>query len=142
MKNLIILTALLLTSKAYTVDHWGKPVTLKSPITVEEAIKSFSNKDKKQVLLTAKVKKVCKKKGCWMSLVTKDKAIRVTFKDYVFFVPFRLQNKDVLVQGELIQYDMDVKEAKHYAEDAGENSDHINKAVKEYRIVATGVKLK
>ncbi len=76
-----------------------------------------------------------------MVLETEKKAIRVTFKDYSFFVPYKLQNKDVLVQGELTEHEMDVKEAKHYAEDAGEKSDHITKAVKEYRMVATGVTL-
>jgi hypothetical protein len=122
-------------------ESWGEKITLSSPSTIESAISSLSSKKENEILVKAIVKKVCEKKGCWMTLKSSNKDIRVTFKNYDFFVPLKLQNKEVLVQGKITEHTMNVKEAKHYAEDAGSKSDHITKPVKEYRIVASGISL-
>ena len=118
---------------------WGEDFSYESPVKLENAVKSLS---KKPVIVSAKVGKVCQKKGCWMTLENQQKEIRVTFDDYSFFVPVSLIGKNVIVKGTISEYKMDVKEARHYAEDEGQKDvSHITKPVKEYRIVAKGVKL-
>ncbi|MBT3584795.1 MAG: DUF4920 domain-containing protein [Halobacteriovoraceae bacterium] len=151
MKAILFCIALFLGTNAHasgTKDNFGKLVDKKatsfgSPITLKKAIplkEAVSAKKAGQLLVTAKVGKVCESKGCWMSLESTDKSVRVTFKDYKFFVPMSLVGKKVLVQGVLSPYKMSIKEAKHYASDAGKDPSKIKKAVLEYRMVATGVK--
>lgn len=119
--------------------QFGKAFTETKAIGVKEAIAAFV--PDKPVVVQAKVTKVCQKKGCWMQLKSAEKDVRVTFENYGFFVPASLENKTVLVKGRLVEHKMSVREAKHYAEDAGEDSSKVTEAKKEYRIVASGVKL-
>ncbi|MEM6643790.1 MAG: DUF4920 domain-containing protein [Bacteroidota bacterium] len=64
---------------------------------------------------------VCQKKGCWMTLKNEaNQTIRVTFKDYGFFVPVDISGKEVIVEG-LAQVEVIPEaDARHYAEDAGQ----------------------
>jgi hypothetical protein len=116
---------------------YGKKITLKNPLTLKQAT-SVKNTDK-QVLVKAKVGKVCKKKGCWMILESKEKEIRVTFKDYSFFVPMGLIGKDVLIQGQMIEKKMSLEETKHFVADEGGDTSKITKGRSEFRILASGV---
>jgi hypothetical protein len=127
--------------KSEEKSEWGSPITMKKSTSIDEAMKNFDSKNKSEILVEAKVDKVCKKKGCWMVLKSKDKNVRVTFKDYGFFVPSKLFDKKVLVQGKLIEHEMDLAEAKHFASDAGEDPKRIKSPVKEFRMVSSGVKL-
>ena len=117
---------------------YGMILNKKKSVTLVEAIKHIRNVD---VSVVAKVEKVCEKKGCWMSLVdtSNKKKVRVTFKDYGFFVPLSLVGKKVKVQGMIKKYKMSRKEADHYAEDAGLKKYQGN--LVEYRMIATGVEL-
>ena len=58
----------------------------------------------------------------------------------VFFVPVHLAGKEVLVKGKISKHAMSLKEARHYAEDAGKDPSKIKAPQVEYRIVASGVR--
>ena len=119
--------------------EYGSKITMKNAIPLKQAIKE----KKKNVLIKAKVGKVCEAKGCWMVLESKDSDVRVTFKDYSFFVPLSLIGKNVLVQGELKSHTMSKNEARHMAKDAGKSQEEILKIVSpvtEYRMIASGIK--
>jgi len=61
----------------------GAPV-----VQLGTALQSVDEYMHRIVALEGKVAKVCQAKGCWMELVAgDDRVIRVTFKDYAFFVP-------------------------------------------------------
>jgi len=69
--------------------------------------------------------------------------VRVTFKDYAFFVSEELVGKRVLAQGMMFEKTMSVSEARHYAQDAGmpkEEIEKITEPVQEFRFVASAVK--
>ena len=146
-KALITLTILvpLVSNAADKKTEFGARITATNSITIEQAISALAKKKSsdatEKVLLTATVSKVCKKKGCWMTLKNDKGDLRVTFKDYDFFVPFKLVGQKVLVEGELKQKKMTLKETKHFAKDAGEDDSKITTAKTEYRIIASGVKL-
>ena len=53
-----------------------------------------------------------------MNLESDSGDVRVTFKDYGFFVPMSLVGKKVFVRGSFKKHMMSVEEAKHFAEDA------------------------
>jgi hypothetical protein len=138
MKILALIT-FLLTFNLFAMDKYGENLTSRESISLDKAILSHSNGSK--VLVKAKVGKVCKSKGCWMSLNGDNDQYRVTFKDYKFFVPMTLIGKTVLVEGIIIKKKMSLQETKHYIEDEGGDSSKITEAKTEYRLVASGVEV-
>lgn len=93
--------------------------------------------------ISGTVTEVCPAKGCWMMLADGDQQIRVTFKDYGFFVPSSLKGKTVVLQGVLQQVIVPEADRKHYAEDAGASEEELAQITgdaTEYSFEATGVK--
>uniref|UniRef100_UPI0035622737 DUF4920 domain-containing protein n=1 Tax=Seonamhaeicola sp. TaxID=1912245 RepID=UPI0035622737 len=89
------------------------------------------------------VLKVCKAKGCWMTLDLGDgNEAMVKFKDYGFFVPKDIAGKDVVVNGKAYVKEVPVDELQHYAEDAGKSAEEIaaiTKPKKTFSFEADGV---
>ena len=128
-------------SKEITV--FGKEITLKSKNNLAEIIKNYKSYKDKTVLVGGVVEKVCIKKGCWMNLKDGDKNVRVTFKDYGFFVPKDLLNKVVEVEGVLVKKIETQSQTRHYLEDEGKSKKEIEKITGDrvvYHFVANGVK--
>jgi hypothetical protein len=76
--------------------------------------------------LKGEIAEVCLEKGCWMTVATGDgQTIRVTFKDYGFFVPKDAAGKKTVIEGEAKMETVDVATLKHYAEDAGKSAAEI-----------------
>ena len=72
------------------------------------------------------VTSVCQNKGCWMKLdAGNGETMRVTFKDYGFFVPKDLSGKNVVVQGVAEVKEISVEDQRHFAEDAGKSKEEI-----------------
>lgn len=94
---------------------------------------------------TAKVKEVCKAKGCWMKLELENgEEAMVRFKDYGFFMPLDIAGKQVIVKGLAFVEAMRVDDQKHYAEDAGASKEEIAKIIsakRTYGFEADGVLL-
>jgi len=70
--------------------------------------------------------------------------VRITFKDYSFFVPPNIQNRSALVQGKLIKQSTSQAQRRHFLEDAGASAGEIAKVIGsrvEWSFVATGVTL-
>lgn len=79
---------------------------------VETTSKSFK--------VSGTIEEVCQMKGCWMTLKNESgSTIRVTFKDYGFFVPKDISGKSVIIEGEGVKEVLDEDVAKHYADDSG-----------------------
>ncbi len=93
--------------------------------------------------VTGIVEDVCQAKGCWMKITTENgHSMRVTFKDYAFFVPKDIAGKRVTFEGIASKKETSVAELKHYAQDAGEPEADIAKISKpEYELTfeASGV---
>jgi hypothetical protein len=71
--------------------------------------------------------------------------MRVTFKDYGFFVPLDAAGKTVIMEGKAYYDTTSVDMLRHYAEDAGESPEEIEKITEpklELAFEATGVLLK
>ena len=122
---------------------FGKPITLAESIELNSAINSFDKHQGKDILVRGKVNKVCKKKGCWMQVESANGDVRVTFRDYAFFVPADLMGKTVELEGRLIRKKVSKSEAQHYLEDAGMSSKEAAKkaqAGRKFRFVAAGVR--
>lgn len=125
-----------------------KGVQYGAQITAEGAIPAneIDNKVKNNEFtgkIKGKVTDVCLKKGCWMKIKKDDgEKIMVTFKDYEFFMPANIIDKEVVIAGTADLKDMSVKQQKHYAADAHKSKAEIDKIKdpkKEIQFVANGV---
>ena len=131
----------------YTV--FGKKFTPKKVLTSDQMIKKYKSLktgDTVALQFKSKVKEVCKKKGCWMSLVLPgEKESFVRFKDYGFFVPKNADGSEAIVNGKAYLDVVTVAELKHYAKDGGKSQSEID-AIKEpkvtYAFQADGVLMK
>ena len=138
------LTGLVLISAAFVAhaEQYGAPLTRSNAVTLQAAIKQLDAKPAADVVIESKVDKVCVVKGCWMALTNATDNVRVTFKDYGFFVPSSIIGKTVLVEGRLEKVVMSLEDTKHYVKDAGGDPSTVTAPRTEYRIVASGVQVK
>ncbi len=98
----------------------------------------------KTVQVEAKVRKACTKKGCWMELASDDKGgpgVRVTFKDYGFFVPLDSAGSTAKVEGVVKVADLTESRAKHLEEEGATIPRGKDGKAREVQLVATGVEL-
>lgn len=98
------------------------------------------------VIVEGKVNAVCKKKGCWMTIdLGNNEEMRVTFKDYGFFVPKDCDGKEATFKGTATFDTTSVADLQHYASDEGLSQEEIDKITEpEIALVfeATGVVIK
>jgi len=126
------------TGDGYEV--FGAPIEATGePLRLAQIIAASDQYADKQVLATATVSKVCQKKGCFFVAQDGESVARITFVDYSFFVPTDSGGKDVTIVGTFKRKQLSEAQARHYAEDAGEDPAAIEGPLDEYAIVATSV---
>jgi len=86
-------------------------------VTVTRAIEDTGTYGK-PILIKGTVADVCRKKGCWLVVTDGFSEMRVTFKDYAFFVPKDSDTKDVLLEGIVSSREISEDEARHYASES------------------------
>lgn len=107
---------------------FGKKITDENLLSNKEIVETYKNLkagDTAIVKFTAKVNEVCQTKGCWMRLDIGDDEAMVKFKDYGFFMPKNIADKEVIVHGKAFVAEISIEEQRHYAEDAGKSEDEI-----------------
>jgi Domain of unknown function (DUF4920) len=126
--------------------HVGKKINEKGAVSAAELPKKMADKPALNTKVAGTVESVCQAKGCWMKVVTANgETMRVTFKDYGFFVPKDIVGKTVVFEGEAKMKTTPVAELQHYAEDAGKSKEEIAKITEpkhELTFVADGVIVK
>lgn len=131
MKKLVQGTAILLLfftlqSVQAQTDSYGEELTDAKAIKATNLGKTMDGKEAMKMKLKGEIAEVCQMKGCWMTVATGDgQTIRVTFKDYGFFVPKDAAGKKTVIEGEAKMETVDVATLKHYAEDAGKSKEEI-----------------
>lgn len=113
--------------------HFGAIIDDANAVSYDALIPKMAETDSLAIKVTGKVSEVCQKKGCWMTLVSDEPgkpAMRVTFKDYAFFMPKDLSGKRVVIDGFAFVDVTSVDDLRHYAEDAGKTPEEIA-AIKE-----------
>lgn len=129
-------------ANAQSYDSFGEKVNKKNAIPVTELSK-MDGEATKTVKVEGEVADVCQMKGCWMTVkLDNGETMRVTFKDYGFFVPKDIAGKKVIFEGEAVVKTTPVDELQHYAKDAGKSAAEIaaiKEAKTELTFVADGV---
>lgn len=140
--NSIAEDAIRLSEPVYTddsVEIFGSVFTLdKGAVDLAEVLQTPTQFLGKQTLINTAIKKVCQKKGCFFIAQIDEQVVRISFKDYGFFIPTDSINKEVQVMGELIQTRLTEQSAKHYREDLGLAKEKLV-AGDTYAFVATGI---
>lgn len=100
--------------------------------------------DGKTVALEAKVRKACTKKGCWMELAAGDEGpgVRVTFKDYGFFVPLDSAGSTAKVEGTVKVAELTAEKAQHYEAEGASVPKAKDGKHREVQLVALGVEMR
>ncbi len=130
------------------VEYRGEKITVGKVMTYNQMLTKLEKKGGLEgVQVEGKVREVCQKKGCWMTLYSDDnqKEMVVKFKDYGFFMPLDISGKTVIMEGKAYKETTSVDELRHYAEDAGKSKDEIAKITEpkvELKFEATGVIIK
>ena len=133
-----------------TYSSFGDTVSASDYLSSNDALsnyKALKFGDTINLKFNAKIKEVCSKKGCWMTLPAgnNNETIMVRFKDYGFFMPLDAAGKEVIVAGKAFVNEVSVADLKHYAEDAGKSSEeiaNITEPAMEFAFEANGVLLK
>ncbi len=124
----------------------GDEITEDGAMTTDAMLTAMAGKDSMEVKLTAKINAVCKVKGCWMMVdLGNSQEMRVSFKDYSFFVPKDASGKTATFQGWVSVDTTSVEDLRHYAKDDGQSDEEINKITEpkaELSFVASGVVIK
>ena len=150
MKNLLIIGLIVSASVgafAQTeVSYHGKKISEKGAMPATQLVAKMGEKDKMPAKVEGTVESVCKMKGCWMKVKTGEgQVMRVSFKDYGFFVPKDIVGRTVVMEGTAETTTTPVSELRHYAEDAGKSKEEIEKITepeKALTFVADGVIVK
>ncbi len=107
-----------------SVQYFGEKITIDDAMPIADFAQSFQE-DSTFVKLTGTVNAVCQKKGCWMTLdLSNGETMRVTFKDYGFFVPKDLTG-EVVIEGKALKKITPMEDLKHFAEDEGKSAEEI-----------------
>jgi hypothetical protein len=138
-----LFAAIAFAQTAYTGQKFGeevKPGGVKPAAKMEAAM---GDKKTAEMKIEGKVVDVCKKKGCWMTLeMPNGDPMRVTFKDYAFFMPKDIVGKNVVLDGLAKKQTISVETLRHYAEDAKKTPEEVAKITdpkKELAFEAKGV---
>ena len=150
MKNHLLICLFVIASSSafaqHEISYHGKKITENGAIPAVQLATKMGDKTQMPAKVEGTVESVCKVKGCWMKVKTGDgQTMRVTFKDYGFFVPKDIVGKTVVVEGTAETTTTPVADLRHYAQDAGKSKEEIAKITepeKELAFVADGVIVK
>lgn len=128
---------------------FGDSISAENALSTEEMTAKFGEMkqgDTVAVKFKSKIKEVCQKKGCWMTLeLAEDKEAFIKFKDYAFFVPKNAKDEEVIISGKAYVSVESVEELRHYAKDGGKSQAAIDSIVAPkttYSFMADGVLIK
>ncbi|MFK8010271.1 MAG: DUF4920 domain-containing protein [Saprospiraceae bacterium] len=128
-----------------TDQIFGEKINADDALTFTDLLNKMDQLDSMETKVTGTVESVCKKKGCWVNIVSDDgREMFVKFKDYGFFLPKDCEGRKVVMEGKAFREVTPVDELQHLAEDGGASKEEIAKiteAKEELKFMASGVML-
>lgn len=105
---------------------YGELITEKGAVPVAKLDEMLEGQDSVLVKLTGEIAASCQSSGCWMDLDMGDgEKLKVTFKDYAFFIPKDSKGKTTVVEGVARKELIPVETLRHYATDEGKSKEEI-----------------
>jgi hypothetical protein len=138
----LLLVFLLAPLSLLAAARFGAPIGNSPKVALADLVKDPAAWSGKTVKTEGLVSAVCQGSGCWMTLKSGERSVRVTFKDYGFFVPMDSAGATAVMEGVFTSKTITEATAKHYAsETAGGKPDEIKGDQAELTFVASGVEL-
>lgn len=142
MKKLSLALSLLITIAAFAGDDVVKRGTPISPdatvVPLAQVLEKPDAHTKDPVVTEGEIKAACTKMGCWMQL----DGVRVTFKDYGFFVPKDSKGMKARVEGVVAIKTLSKDEADHLEGEGAKLARNEDGTAREISFVANGVELR
>lgn len=121
----------------------GAAIGTSPDVALTDVVKDPDKYMGKPVILRGSVGAVCQKKGCWMEVLSGEEktTVRVTFKDYGFFVPMDSEGMIVRAEGTFHAKTWSKEDADHLEGEGANLVRNPNGTATEYGFIATGVEL-
>jgi hypothetical protein len=131
---------------ATNAGWYGEEFEITEAISGVEMAALMNDSSNNEFIVEGTIQECCQKKGCWMKVdMGNGEAMRVTFKDYGFFVPLDAAGSTMTMKGIAMYDTLSVDYLKHLAEDAKASQEEID-AITEPELAlvfeATGVHIK
>lgn len=121
---------------------FGEKIEDEGAVQSDALFTSLEGQDSAYVKVSGTIDQVCQAKGCWMTMPVGEESMRITFKDYGFFVPKDASGKNTVVEGIITKQVTDVETLRHFAVDAGKSPEEVEQITEpkvEYTFEAVGV---
>ena len=133
-------------SAAENAGWYGEEFEVTEAISPADVAGLMNDSSSNQFVVEGTIEECCQKKGCWMKVdMGNGESMRVSFKDYGFFVPLDAAGRTMVMKGVAMYDTIDVDFLKHLAEDANATQEEID-AITEPELAitfeATGVLIK
>lgn len=110
----------------------------KSAITLHTIMQSPDDYLQQEQVVETTITKVCQKKGCFFIAQVSGQPIRISFKDYAYFIPTDTADKPVKMLARLVQKELSQEQAKHFTSDL-KSDDVVLDQGKVYELIASGI---
>jgi hypothetical protein len=148
MKRLVLLLAIALLAFSALGSEApvlrGAPITPDAPaVQLSEILADPQSFADKQIVVEGVIAASCTNKGCWMQLAPSEgaDAVRVTFKDYGFFIPLTAKGMKARAEGVTVVKTLTKDHADHLEEEGAKLVRNEDGTVTEVSFVASGVEL-
>lgn len=113
------------------VGWFGEQFEYTDAIPPVQVVPLMNDSASNEFVVEGTIQECCQKKGCWMKVdMGNGESMRVSFKDYGFFVPMDAAGRTVVMKG-IASFDtLDVDYLKHLAEDAKKSQEEIDAITK------------
>jgi hypothetical protein len=150
IRHMLVLLALAATAAAPALatgpqgKHFGEAFTDAKVVPLADVMADVEKFAGKTIKVEGTIKDVCQNKGCWLVVTDGDREMRVTFKDYGFFVPKDSRDRKVVMEGTVARKILSEGAAKHYAEESGSGAGpaSISGPQEVVTMIASGVELR
>ena len=145
MKKLLVLLSLVaLSAFGDEVIKRGAAISADTKtVSLATVLEKPADYAKTPVVVEGVVQKSCTNKGCWMVLApAADKdGMRITFKDYGFFIPLDAKGMQVKAEGVATVKVLPKKEVDHLESEGAKFKRNADGSANEVSFVASGVEL-
>ena len=113
-------------------------------VALAEVLEAPDQFTKEPVVVEGLVEATCQNKGCWMQVVPEagKSGMRVTFKDYGFFVPKDSKGTRARMEGVVEVKTLSKAEADHLEGEGAKVTRNADGTAREVSFVASGVELR
>lgn len=147
MKKLLLVLLLATTAFADDVITRGAAVPKDAKaIPLATVLQNPESYTKEAVVVEGVIAASCTRQGCWMQLAPSEEkdaqSVRVTFKDYGFFIPLQAKGMKARAEGVAVVKTLSKADADHLEEEGAKLKRQQDGTALEVSFIANGVELK